>query len=66
MFNIISALFESIVGFLQTLVSFVSFLINNVGSLFNVFNYIPSILQGPCIIALTIIIVLGVKKAVLV
>lgn len=66
MLDIISTLFESLVSFLETLIKFVGFIITNVNSLFQVFNYIPTILQAPCIMALAIIIVLGVKKAVLV
>lgn len=65
MFDIISTLFESLVSFLETLIKFIGFVITNVNSLFQVFNYIPTILQAPCIMALAIIIVLGVKKAVL-
>lgn len=66
MLDILSALFESLVSFLETIVSLVTFVTNNVGSLFTVFNYVPPILRGPCIMALTIIIVLGIKRAVLV
>ena len=65
MLDIISTLFESMVSFLETLIAFVGFVINNVSSLFQVFNYIPTILQGPLIMATSIVIVLGVKKAVL-
>lgn len=65
MLDIISSLFESVVSFLETLVEFVSFVATNVMSLFQVFDYIPSILKGPCVMALGICVVLGIKKAVL-
>ena len=66
MLDIISTLFESVVSFLETLVEFVGFVITNVSSLFQVFNYIPSIIKAPCIMALGIVVVLGIKKDVLV
>lgn len=65
MLDIISSLFESVVSFLETLVEFVSFVATNVMSLFQVFDYIPVILKAPCVMALGICIVLGIKKAVL-
>ena len=65
MFDIITTLFESLVSFLETLIAFVNFIVTNVTSLFQVFNYVPTILQAPLIMAMSIIVVLGVKKAVL-
>lgn len=66
MLDIISTLFESVVSFLETLIEFVGFVITNVSSLFQVFNFIPSIIKAPCIMALGIVVVLGIKKDVLV
>ena len=65
MFDIVTTLFESLVSFLETLISYVNFVITNIASLFQVFDYVPPILKAPCILALSIIVVLGVKKAVL-
>ena len=65
MFDIVTTLFESLVSFLETLISYVNFVITNISSLFQVFDYVPSILKAPCILTLSIIVVLGVKKAVL-
>lgn len=65
MLDIIVSLFESIVSFLETLVKFVGFVATNVTSLFQIFDFIPPILQAPLIMALGICIVLGIKKAVL-
>lgn len=65
MFDIIASLFESMVSFLQNLISFVGFIMENVEIIFEVFNYIPSVLQAPVIMAVTIMITLGIKKAVL-
>lgn len=65
MLDIIVALFESLVSFLETLIKFVQFVVANVGSVFSILNNLPTILKAPCIMALSIIFVLGIKKAVL-
>ena len=61
MFDIVTTLFESLVSFLETLIAFVNFIVTNVASLFQVLNYVPSILQAPLIMAMSIIVVLGVQ-----
>ena len=64
MFDIITTLFESFVSFLETLIKFVNFLISNITTLFNVLNYIPPLMRAPLVMALSVVIVLGIKKAV--
>lgn len=65
MLDIIAAIFESIVSFLETLVSLIGFVVSNVNNLFSMFSYVPTIIRAPLIMALAICIVLGIKKAVL-
>lgn len=65
MFDIISTLFESLVSFLETVILFVQFVITNVANFFQVINWMPNIIKAPISLALVIIVVLGIKKAVL-
>lgn len=64
MFDIISVLFESLVSFIENILTIINFIISSVPMLFNVLNLIPSFMIAPTIMALSIIIIVGVKKVV--
>lgn len=64
MLDILSVLFESLVSFIENILSMINFTISSIPTLFNILNLIPSFMAGPAIMALSIVIIVGIKKVV--